>query len=61
MTTLEALKRIENCRINKSETLDLSNLGLTKIPTEISDFDWLKSLNLSSNQISQIVGLDKLT
>ena len=55
-----ALQRIAENKKSKSRSLDLSELELTQIPTEIRDFHWLESLLLSSNQISKIEGLENL-
>ena len=57
MVSEEVQQRIDECRKNKSEGLDLSECGLSTIPFEISNFTWLKNLDLSSNQISRIEGL----
>ena len=38
----------------QSKQLDLSNLGLSKIPNEIFKFFWLKELNLSNNKLKHI-------
>ena len=60
MVSEEVQQRIDECRKNKSEGLDLSECGLSTIPFEISNFTWLKNLDLSSNQISRIEGLESL-
>jgi internalin A len=49
-----ALKRIEECAQNKTIELDLSNLGLTSIPSSISKLSHLESLDLRNNKISVI-------
>lgn len=59
-TPPEALLRIEECKKNKSTKLNLEQLILFEIPPEVYHFDWLKELNLSRNNISQIQGLEKL-
>ena len=60
MTDEGVQQRIDYCRRYKSESLDLSECGLSTIPVEISNFTWLKNLDLSSNQISKIEGLESL-
>lgn len=54
MSEKEALKRIEVARLYKLTTLDLSSLGLTKVPSQISQLSHLKILDLGNNHISQI-------
>ncbi len=60
-TPQEALDRIAECRRTKSKTLDLSKLGLTNIPVEISELVWLERLYLENNQLTKIEGLEKLS
>ena len=54
-----AIKRIEEV-VEAYEScahplpLDLSNLGLTEIPTEVFDLVWLEKLNLSNNKLTTI-------
>ena len=60
-TPQAALKKIEKCRKAKSDSLDLSDLGLTEIPKEIADLTWLKRLFLNDNEIKKIEGLNTLT
>ncbi len=47
----EAQRRITACRETRGDSLDLSNLRLTRVPIEISEFDWLRELNLRENGI----------
>lgn len=61
VTNREALDRIAECKKNKRERLDLSNLALAKIPEEIAELEWLNELDLSANLISKIEGLQSLT
>ena len=42
----EAQRRIVACRETHSESLDLSNLGLWRVPEEIAELDWIRKLNL---------------
>ena len=49
---LLAAKRIKNCYHNKSDSLNLKNLGLTTLPREIGNLTALTSLDLWSNQLS---------
>ena len=60
MLSKEVQQRIDDCRKNKSKSLNLNGCGLVAIPAEISELIWLKELNLSNNQISKIEGLDSL-
>ncbi len=59
-TPPEALRRIDYCKVNKEENLDLTELYLSEIPIEINELYWLKTLNLSRNSIKKIEHLDKL-
>ena len=56
----EVQVRIEVCRRERNEVLDLSGLGLTEIPKEVGELVWLKFLNLSNNAIRVINNLEKL-
>jgi len=56
----EAQKRIAECKSTKAKNLDLSRLNLTEIPAEINELVWLEVLDLDSNEISKINGLEKL-
>ena len=47
----EAQRRIAACRETRSESLDLSNLGLTRVPEEVMELDWLRELDLRDNGI----------
>ncbi|HXW21510.1 MAG TPA: hypothetical protein VEK14_01225, partial [Rhodomicrobium sp.] len=44
----EAQRRIAACRETRSESLDLSNLGLTRVPQEVLELDWLSELSLEN-------------
>ena len=44
----EAQRRIAACRETRSESLDLSNLRLTRVSEEVIELDWLRELNLKS-------------
>ncbi len=50
----EAQERILNCLCNHSIKLDLSNLGLTSLPTAISGFTDLAILSLDNNNFQEI-------
>lgn len=55
MTPLEkALERIEACRRTRSTELDLSGFGLDAIPEAVFELTWLKLLDCSLNQISDL-------
>jgi len=47
-----AIQRINDCLISQEDYLDLSGLGLTELPQEISQLTQLKYLNLENNQLS---------
>jgi len=47
----EAQRRIAACRETHSESLDLSELGLTRALEELTELDWLQQLDLSGNHI----------
>ena len=49
-----AKNRILECFVNKSCILDLSNLNLKSLPTEISSLDSLNFLNLEHNQLTNL-------
>ena len=55
-----ALKRIKSAQENKDTILDLSNLGLKEIPSEISELSQLTHLYLENNQIIEINDLEQL-
>jgi C-terminal of Roc, COR, domain/Ras of Complex, Roc, domain of DAPkinase/Leucine rich repeat len=64
----KAVKLIQEAAKIQAKSLNLSGLGLSKIPSIISSLFYLKSLNLSNNQIdeiplhvSQLVNLKLLT
>jgi internalin A len=58
---MTALELIEKEKIEKTGKLDLSFRELNKIPDEIDDLTWLHTLDLRSNQISDIRFLEKQT
>lgn len=60
MSLETALKRIHKAHKNKATTLSLSNLRLKEIPPEISTLTQLTELDLSSNKLTEIKGLEKL-
>jgi Leucine-rich repeat (LRR) protein len=53
-TTDEAQMRIRICRQNHAHSLDLSSLNLEYIPDEIKDLAYLKILNLSENNLTEL-------
>ena len=64
----EALRRIEEARKERSQSLDLGVLGLKELPKEIGQLTGLTKLNLSRNilselpkEIGQLVGLTELS
>ena len=52
----EAQRRIAACRETRSESLDLSNLGLTRVPEEVLELGWLRELNLKSEYWRRGIG-----
>jgi len=56
--------RLDENKEKQASLLDLSNLNLKSIPTEIFEFSWLIELNLSDNQLkalpNQIILLNQL-
>jgi internalin A len=52
--------RIDLVKEKKLTGLDLSGLGLEKIPKEIADLTMLQELNLQDNEITKIENLDRL-
>ena len=52
--TQEIKRRIEDCRLNGREALDLSHLYMTELPPEIKNLGNLSSLNLSYNQLQSL-------
>ncbi|HEX7635330.1 MAG TPA: hypothetical protein VF427_08640, partial [Noviherbaspirillum sp.] len=50
----EALMEIEACLRGKETALDLSGLGLTRLPPEIGQLTALTRLNLGGNQLSTL-------
>jgi internalin A len=61
MSLTKALKRIQQAQKHDAHKLNLSGLGLTEIPAEIFELTQLIHLNLSRNQLIEIIGLEKLT
>jgi internalin A len=62
----EARRRIAACCETRSESLDLSELGLKRVPEELLELDWLRELNLNENGIGAdgaraLAGLVNLT
>ena len=53
-------KIIDANHLSQKKTLNLSHLGLTKIPRQINRLVHLEELNLSHNQIEQIDNLSEL-
>ena len=50
----EIARRIENCRLNGGEVLDLSNLYMMELPAELEGFKNLAELNVSYNQLESL-------
>ena len=55
-----ALARIYEAKKSNASKLDLSNLKLTEIPSDLSKLSQLTNLNLRENQLTEIKGLEKL-
>lgn len=52
--TEEAINRICNCYIKQETSLDISNLGLTTLPSSLTTFSWVQSLNCFLNSIQDL-------
>jgi Leucine-rich repeat (LRR) protein len=50
----EAELRILSCRGGRSNSLDLSDLGLSEVPDEIKNMPYLRSINLSENCLEEL-------
>jgi hypothetical protein len=50
----EAEARIQSCREMRVNVLDLSDLGLSKVPNEIKNMTYLRSINLSENCLTEL-------
>lgn len=55
-----AMLRIQREMQQKTGTLDLSKLGLEKLPTELLSCTWLRTLNLSNNGLTSVHELSRL-
>ena len=53
-----ALERIEAARRSSATTLDLSKLGLDRLPPEIGSLTALTSLWLDNNQLSSLPAVE---
>ena len=51
---IEARKRIAEARKANSTALDLRNIGLTSLPSEIGSLTALKHLHLDGNQLPSL-------
>jgi internalin A len=49
-----ALTRIEECWLDRSQALDLTNLGLATLPPEIGRLTWLSVLELDDNRLTSL-------
>src|SRR5947209_8580841 len=58
----EALNRIEACRKQglQGDTLNLSELGLVRLPPEISELTALRKLDLSGNNLTSLRPIEAL-
>lgn len=54
MDKTEILQFIEKTKLEKTESLDLSNKDIIELPQEIGELVWLKHLNLSYNNIAEL-------
>ena len=50
----EALRRIEVARADEAAVLDLSGLGLARVPPEVGTLPWLRVLLVSDNQLATV-------
>lgn len=46
--------RIQSCRERRTLDLDLSDLGLSKVPDEVKNMAYLRSINLSENCLTEL-------
>jgi internalin A len=53
----EAQRRIADCRETRRESLDLSNLRLTRVPEELLELDWLRELDLTNHPLTLSLGI----
>src|ERR1700712_2434815 len=53
--------RIQEVLKSKDVYLDLSNLELTSIPSDVFQLHWLEVLNLSNNLIANLTSMNQLT
>lgn len=60
MSKQKALLRIEEAKLNLSKYLDLSDLELIEIPSELIQLDRLETLNLCNNRLTSISGINHL-
>ena len=60
ITMEKARKRIAKARAEEATSLDLSGLGLTKLPGETWELVKLTELDCGGNQLTSLEGLDKL-
>ncbi|MCB8751633.1 leucine-rich repeat domain-containing protein [Planktothrix agardhii] len=54
MTTDEIRQKIQQVKQQRLTELDLTNISLTEIPTEVFELEWLEKLNLSENELTSI-------
>ncbi len=50
----QARQRVQKCIESRSNTLDLSNLGLRQVPNDVALLKWIRILWLHNNQISKV-------
>ena len=50
----EAVRRIAECKQTESRELDLTALGLSKLPPELLSLTWLQKLYLSDNRLTKV-------
>ena len=46
--------KIRHAKRGNEKTLDLSNLGITELPIDITQLTMLESLNLSNNKLTNL-------
>jgi len=52
--------KIRHAKRGNQRAIDLSNMGLTEIPADISQLTILESINLSGNRLTNLRGIEEL-
>ncbi len=54
--TVEAIRRIVDCYLTRSNNLNLNSMGLTSLPICLSNFHHLKTLHCDQNELTSLPG-----